>query len=48
MSFQLKNKTKIASDDSICQKCLKSGHFTYECKNQQAYYYRPSKTAMIR
>ena len=27
-----------------CQRCLKYGHWTYECKNEVAYLYRPSRT----
>lgn len=27
-----------------CQKCFKYGHLTYECKNEAAYRYRPSRT----
>eukprot|EP00340_Litonotus_pictus_P001624 CAMPEP_0170514464 /NCGR_PEP_ID=MMETSP0209-20121228/1039_1 /TAXON_ID=665100 ORGANISM="Litonotus pictus, Strain P1" /NCGR_SAMPLE_ID=MMETSP0209 /ASSEMBLY_ACC=CAM_ASM_000301 /LENGTH=173 /DNA_ID=CAMNT_0010798563 /DNA_START=49 /DNA_END=571 /DNA_ORIENTATION=- len=37
----------IAESDHVCQKCLKEGHFTFECNNQQAYLYRPSRTALI-
>lgn len=31
-----------------CQKCYKYGHFTYECKNKQAYLYRPSKSVILK
>jgi len=27
-----------------CQKCLEKGHWTYECKNEKKYLYRPSRT----
>lgn len=27
-----------------CQRCLKYGHWTYECKNEATYVYRPSRT----
>ena len=27
-----------------CQRCLKHGHYTYECQNEVAYTYRPSRT----
>ena len=32
----------------LCQKCFKKGHWTFECKNQKAYLYRPSRTAQIK
>ena len=31
-----------------CQKCLKYWHWTYECKNEQAYLYRPSRTTILK
>ena len=31
-----------------CQKCLKYGHYTYECENEHAYRYRPSRTVMFK
>ena len=31
-----------------CQKCFRTGHWTYECKNQKAYLYRPSRTAVLK
>ncbi len=31
-----------------CQKCLKFGHWTYECKNPSAYLYRPSRTTLLK
>ena len=31
-----------------CQKCLRYGHWTYECKNETAYLYRPSRTTVIK
>lgn len=39
----MNNKSKIQT----CQKCLKYGHFTYECKNNPIYNYRPSKTSIV-
>lgn len=27
-----------------CQKCLKHGHYTFECKNERSYTFRPSAT----
>lgn len=31
-----------------CQRCLKYGHYTYECENEVAYRYRPSRTVMFK
>lgn len=31
-----------------CQKCLGFGHWTYQCKGQQAYAHRPSRTAILK
>lgn len=31
-----------------CQRCLKYGHYTYECENEVAYRYRPSRTVMYK
>jgi len=31
-----------------CQRCLKYGHFTYECPNEPAYVYRPSRTVQYK
>lgn len=31
-----------------CQRCLKYGHYTYECENGVAYRYRPSRTVMFK
>ena len=30
-----------------CQKCLKSGHWTYECKEPKVYASRPSRSAQL-
>ena len=32
----------------LCQKCLKYGHFTYECQNEYTYKYRPSRTLVAK
>ena len=29
-----------------CQKCLKYGHWTFECKNTRTYLYRPSRSTI--
>lgn len=31
-----------------CQKCLRFGHWTFECKNEPAYLYRPSRTTVLK
>ena len=31
-----------------CQKCLQFGHWTYECLNEPAYLYRPSRTQLFK
>ncbi|KAH8114548.1 zinc knuckle-domain-containing protein [Phellopilus nigrolimitatus] len=36
-----------ATSSTLCQKCLKRGHFTYECKNSRPYVSRPSRTQQL-
>ncbi|KAI0004509.1 zinc knuckle-domain-containing protein [Russula compacta] len=36
-----------AMSSTICQKCLRTGHFTYECKATRPYVSRPSRTAQL-
>ncbi|KAL4081065.1 zinc knuckle-domain-containing protein, partial [Scleroderma citrinum] len=36
-----------ATATTVCQKCLKTGHFTYECKSSRPYVSRPSRTQML-
>ncbi|KAN0123426.1 Zinc knuckle domain containing protein [Russula decolorans] len=36
-----------ATSSTICQKCLRTGHFTYECKDTRPYVSRPSRTAQL-
>ena len=31
-----------------CQRCLKFGHYTFECENAVAYRYRPSATVIYK
>lgn len=38
----------IADSSQICQNCFRFGHFTFECNNDQAYNYRPSKTTLLK
>merc|ERR1711879_1080101 len=41
----LHNAKKQANRENFkCQKCLKIGHFTYECKGKRPYMYRDSRT----
>jgi len=36
-----------ASPSTVCQKCLKTGHFIYECKFERPYVSRPSRTEQL-
>ncbi|KAI6114038.1 zinc knuckle-domain-containing protein [Pisolithus sp. B1] len=36
-----------ATSTTVCQKCLQTGHFTYECKSPRPYVSRPSRTQMM-
>jgi len=36
-----------STSSTICQKCLGTGHFTYECKSTRPYVSRPSRTAQL-
>jgi len=36
-----------ATNSTICQKCLKTGHFIYECKSTRPYVSRPSRTQQL-
>ncbi|KAI0300268.1 zinc knuckle-domain-containing protein [Russula brevipes] len=36
-----------ATSSTVCQKCLSTGHFTYECKATRPYVSRPSRTAQL-
>ena len=44
MLTKLLNSKNKKSGVQQCQRCLKYGHFTYECTNEPAYVYRPSRT----
>ncbi|KAK7048348.1 SHSP domain-containing protein [Favolaschia claudopus] len=39
--------TRPASSSTVCQKCLKTGHFIYECKSERPYVSRPSRTQQL-
>ncbi|KAG9011728.1 hypothetical protein FRB94_007718 [Tulasnella sp. JGI-2019a] len=36
-----------ATSSTICQKCLQTGHFTYQCKFKRPYMSRPSRTQLL-
>ncbi|KAI0720458.1 zinc knuckle-domain-containing protein [Cerioporus squamosus] len=36
-----------ATASTVCQKCLGTGHFTYECKGSRPYVSRPSRTQIL-
>ncbi|CAL1713281.1 unnamed protein product [Somion occarium] len=36
-----------ATSSTICQKCLGTGHYTYECKSTRPYISRPSRTQQL-
>ena len=42
--YGLQDRKKAGSEQ--CQRCLKYGHYTYECPNERAYIYRPSETML--
>eukprot|EP00644_Phytophthora_capsici_P013342 jgi/Phyca11/17584/fgenesh1_pg.PHYCAscaffold_29_\ len=37
-----------SSAAAMCQKCLKPGHWTYECKNEAVYVQRPSRSQQLK
>merc|ERR1711862_391504 len=41
----MQGKKKLQNkENAICQKCLKTGHYTYECTGKRPYMYRESRT----
>lgn len=36
-----------ATSSTVCQKCLKTGHFIYQCKFERPYVSRPSRTELL-
>ena len=40
-------KKEAENAAKACQKCLGTGHWTYECKNQRVYIARTSKTEQV-
>ncbi|KDQ06784.1 hypothetical protein BOTBODRAFT_120988 [Botryobasidium botryosum FD-172 SS1] len=41
------NSAPRASSSTVCQKCLGTGHFIFECKNPRPYASRPSRTKQL-
>lgn len=41
------NNNPRATSGTVCQKCLGTGHFIFECKSTRPYVSRPSRTAML-
>ncbi|OAX44301.1 hypothetical protein K503DRAFT_679174 [Rhizopogon vinicolor AM-OR11-026] len=41
------NNHPKASSATICQKCLGTGHFIFECKSTRPYVSRPSRTELL-
>ncbi|KAG6591141.1 zinc finger CCHC domain-containing protein 10-like [Phytophthora cinnamomi] len=37
-----------SSAAAMCQKCLRPGHWTYECKNEAVYVQRPSRSQQLK
>ncbi|KAF7299033.1 SHSP domain-containing protein [Mycena indigotica] len=33
--------------NTVCQKCLRTGHYIFECKSERPYVSRPSRTQML-
>jgi hypothetical protein len=40
--------TTVGGAASQCQKCLQTGHWTYECKNERVYISRPSRSQQLK
>ncbi|KAH8104563.1 zinc knuckle-domain-containing protein [Cristinia sonorae] len=36
-----------ATSSTVCQKCLGTGHYTFQCKNSRPYLSRPSRTEQL-
>ncbi|KAI0086551.1 zinc knuckle-domain-containing protein [Irpex rosettiformis] len=41
------NSNPVAMSSTVCQKCLGTGHFTYQCKGSRPYVSRPSRTQQL-
>ncbi len=48
----IRAKKKVTHPEQMvhvtCQRCLKRGHFTYECDKEHQYLYRPSRTMQMK
>jgi hypothetical protein len=42
------NKSGAGQGTQVCQKCLKAGHWTFECKNERVYIARPTRTQQLK
>ncbi|KAL7751403.1 hypothetical protein RI367_003263 [Sorochytrium milnesiophthora] len=42
LRYHPSGRSSGASPQNQCQKCLKYGHFTYECRNERVYVHRVS------
>lgn len=40
--------SQASSAAAMCQKCLRTGHWTYECKNEAVYVQRPSRSQQLK
>ena len=40
--------SSASSAAAMCQKCLRAGHWTYECKNEAVYVQRPSRSQQLK
>ncbi|KAH7488843.1 hypothetical protein PRIC1_007012 [Phytophthora ramorum] len=40
--------SSASSAAAMCQKCLRPGHWTYECKNEAVYVQRPSRSQQLK
>ena len=45
MQHRIGNRQDMGGSQQ-CQKCLKFGHWTFDCNNQRTYLYRPSRTTV--
>ena len=44
----MKEKDRIKEiSNNKCQKCLETGHWTYECKKERIYLKRPTRTKIL-
>ncbi|XP_068719021.1 zinc finger CCHC domain-containing protein 10-like [Montipora capricornis] len=47
-SYLLNKKRQEQAGNQKCQKCLQTGHWTYECNNKRKYLQRDSRTAIMK